>query len=120
MGLELSPADLFGPLLAKVQERAILPDGKTFVDALPRRPVAEIMRDFADLPAGDEALRAFITANFDLPAASTGASPAVLPLRAHVRALWKDLARAPERGAGGSALPVQHRHDGPGGRFREI
>ena len=120
MGLELSPADLFGPLLAKVQERAILPDGKTFVDALPRRPVAEIMRDFADLPAGDEALRAFITANFDLPAASTGASPAVLPLRAHIRALWKDLARAPERGTGGSALPVQHRHVVPGGRFREI
>ncbi|MBN8842256.1 MAG: alpha,alpha-trehalase TreF [Sphingomonadales bacterium] len=120
MRAEPSPADLFGPLLAKVQERAILPDGKTFVDAVPRRPVAEIMRDFGCLPAGDEALRSFIAANFDLPAASEGARPAVLPLRDHIRALWKDLARAPERAAGGSALPVQHRHVVPGGRFREI
>lgn len=117
---EPSPADLFGPLLAKVQERAILPDGKTFVDALPKRPVAEIMRDFAYLPAGDEALRSFIAANFDLPAAAEGVRPAVLPLRQHIRALWKDLARAPKQAASGSALPVQHRHVVPGGRFREI
>lgn len=115
-----SPADLFGPLLAKVQERAILPDGKTFVDALPKRAVADIMHDFARLPAGDEALRAFIAANFDLPAAGQGARPAVLPLREHIRALWKDLARAPKQTASGSALPVQHRHVVPGGRFREI
>lgn len=115
-----SPADLFGPLLAKVQERAILPDSKTFVDALPKRPVAEIMRDFARLPAGDEALRAFIAANFDLPAAAEGTRPAVLPLREHIRALWKDLARAPKQAASGSALAVQHRHVVPGGRFREI
>lgn len=120
MRSQSSPADLYGPLLAKVQERAILPDGKTFVDALPKRPVADIMRDFAALPAGDAALRAFIAANFDLPAQGTGASPAVLPLRAHIRALWKDLARAPEQAASGSALAVQHRHVVPGGRFREI
>ncbi|SEH19674.1 alpha,alpha-trehalase [Sphingopyxis sp. YR583] len=120
MGVEPSPADLYGPLLAKVQERAILADGKTFVDALPRRPVDEIMRDFAKLPAGDEALRSFIAANFDLPAAAMEARPAVLPLRDHIRALWKDLARAPEQASSGSALPVQHRHVVPGGRFREI
>lgn len=120
MGAEPSPADLYGPLLAKVQERAILPDGKTFVDALAKRPVADIMRDFADLAAGDDALRAFIAANFDLPAASLAARPAVLPLREHIRALWKDLARAPKKAASGSALPVQHRHVVPGGRFREI
>lgn len=120
MAAEPSPADLYGPLLAKVQERAILPDGKTFVDALPKRPVRDIMRDFADLPAGDEALRSFIAANFDLPATAEGARPAVLPLREHIRALWKDLARAPEQAASGSALAVQHRHVVPGGRFREI
>ncbi len=120
MGAEPSPADLYGPLLAKVQERAILPDGKTFVDALAKRPVADIMRDFAELAAGDDALRAFIAANFDLPAASLAARPAVLPLREHIRALWKDLARAPKKAASGSALPVQHRHVVPGGRFREI
>ncbi|MDK2761985.1 MAG: alpha,alpha-trehalase TreF, partial [Sphingopyxis sp.] len=93
---------------------------KTFVDALPRRPVAEILRDFAALPAGDDALRHFIAANFDLPPVAEGAAPAVLPLRDHIRSLWKNLARAPERAATGSALPVQHRHVVPGGRFREI
>jgi alpha,alpha-trehalase len=120
MRVRPSPADLYGPLLARVQERAILPDGKTFVDALPRRPVAAIMRDFARLPAGDEALHRFVTANFDLPAATASAAPAVLPLRAHIRALWADLARAPAQASCGSALPVLHRHVVPGGRFREI
>lgn len=118
-----SPADLYGPLLAKVQERAILPDGKTFVDALPKRPVADIMRDFAELPAGDEALRVFIADNFELPAtAEEAASGApIQPLRARIRAMWKILARAPDGlVAGGSALPVRHRHVVPGGRFREI
>lgn len=118
-----SPADLFGPLLAKVQERAILPDGKTFVDALPKRPVAEIMRDFAVLAPGDDALRAFIAANFDLPATTetAGRTASAQPVRARIGAMWKELARAPDDlGAGGSALPVQHRHVVPGGRFREI
>lgn len=118
-----SPADLYGPLLAKVQERAILSDGKTFVDALPKRTVAAIMRDFARLPAGDDALRAFVAANFDLPAASEdprSCAPA-RPLRDHIRALWKELARAPDGTPDrGSALPVHHRHVVPGGRFREI
>ena len=31
---DASPADLYGPLLARVQERGILDDGKTFVDAV--------------------------------------------------------------------------------------
>lgn len=117
---EPSPADLYGPLLAKVQERAILPDGKTFVDALPKRSVAAIMKDFAHLPSGDEALRAFVAANFDLPATTDSARPAVLPLREHIRALWNDLARPARQTASGSALSVRHRHVVPGGRFREI
>ena len=122
MGAEPSPADLYGPLLAKVQERAILPDGKTFVDALAKRPVAEIMRDFANLPAGDAALRAFIAANFELPQVADAESVgSTQPLRARIGALWKELARAPDgRAASGSALPVRHRHVVPGGRFREI
>jgi alpha,alpha-trehalase len=117
---EPSPADLYGPLLAKVHERAILPDGKTFVDALPRRPIAAIMKDFARLPAGDDALRAFVAANFDLPETADTTRRATLPLREHIRALWKDLARGPKQSGGGSALPVRHCHVVPGGRFREI
>lgn len=119
---EASPADLYGPLLAAVQERGILADGKTFVDAVPRRPVAEIMADFARLAEGDDALLRFVTSNFDLPAAAPVTSGcATMPLRAHIGAMWPALARGPRIGeANSSALPVGHRHVVPGGRFREI
>ncbi len=118
-----SPATLFGPLHAAVQERAILADGKTFVDALPRRPVAAILDDFAGLPADDDALRAFVAANFELPApiARPALRRAGQPLRGYIRDLWKDLARAPQADRpASSALPVRHPHVVPGGRFREI
>ena len=46
-----------------------LADGKTFVDALPRRPIGDIMADFARLPDGDAELLRFVEANFDLPVA---------------------------------------------------
>jgi alpha,alpha-trehalase len=118
-----TPQELYGPLLAAVQESEILADGKTFVDAVPKRPVADIMADFAHLRAGTSELRNFVAANFDLPPAVAPAVPAVseLPLRDHIRALWADLARGPEAGAANSsALAVGHRHVVPGGRFREI
>jgi len=120
---ESTPAELYGPLLAKVQERDILEDGKTFVDAVPKRPIAEIMADFAELADGDDALLRFVLANFDLPPLIDAAVPAMpaRPLREHIRAMWASLARNPETGGmNSSALPVGHRHVVPGGRFREI
>lgn len=118
-----TPAELFGPLLARVQESGILRDGKTFVDAVPRRPIDRIMADFAALPGDDAALLRFVAANFDLPPSVDLAVPStpVQPLRAYIRTMWSDLARDPESGAlNSSALPVGHRHVVPGGRFREI
>ena len=46
MQADATPAELFGPLLSRVQESGILRDGKVFVDAVPRRPVGDIMADF--------------------------------------------------------------------------
>jgi len=118
-----TPQELYGPLLAAVQESEILADGKTFVDAVPKRPVADIMADFAHLRAGTSELRQFVAANFDLPPSVAPAVPQVsaVPLREHIRALWANLARGPEAGAANSsALPIGHRHVVPGGRFREI
>lgn len=118
-----TPAELYGPLLAAVQERGILADGKTFVDATARRPAPEIMADFARLPDGDDALRAFVAANFDLPPISSPVTPGVpvQPLRPYIRAMWSSLTRGPQSGTGNSsALAVGHRHVVPGGRFREI
>ena len=118
-----TPAELYGPLLAAVQEREILADGKTFVDAVPKRPIAEIMADFKNLGKGDAELLSFVGANFDLPPAIDPIVPGrpALPLRDHIRAMWSNLTRDPESGAANSsALPVGHRHVVPGGRFREI
>lgn len=121
--VESTPAELYGPLFARVQERGILSDGKIFVDAVPRRPIGDIMADFADLPAGDAELMRFVEANFRLPARVAPLEPGVptRPLREHIRAMWPTLARGPQPGApDSSALPVGHRHVVPGGRFREI
>jgi alpha,alpha-trehalase len=122
-GVDASPADLYGPLLARVQERRILGDGKIFVDAVPRRPVTEIMVDFARLPDDDAALMRFVIANFELPAPIAAQVPEVpaQSLRKHIRSTWASLARDPEAlVANSSALPVSYRHVVPGGRFREI
>ena len=118
-----TPQELYGPLLAAVQERDILNDGKTFVDAEPKRPVAEIMADFARVPHDDEALAHFVAQNFDLPPAADDVIPAgaEVGLREYIRRLWHALARGPDNGAEhSSALPVHHRYVVPGGRFREI
>lgn len=121
--VESTPAELYGPLFARVQERGILSDGKIFVDAVPRRPIGDIMADFAALPAGDAELMRFVEANFRLPARVAPLEPGLptRPLREHIRAMWPTLARGPQPGApDSSALPVGHRHVVPGGRFREI
>lgn len=116
-----TPADLFGPLLSAVQERRILGDGKTFVDAVPRRAAAQIMADYAKFSGDDEALREFVTTNFELPAEleTVSTSAATQELRQQIRAMWPALARDPREGQS-SALPIRHRYVVPGGRFREI
>jgi alpha,alpha-trehalase len=120
---EATPQELYGPLLAAVQEADLLADGKTFVDAVPRRPIPDILSDFGRLGGDRHELLRFVADNFDLPASAARslASRPTLPLREHIRSLWADLARDPEEGAANSsALPVGHRHVVPGGRFREI
>lgn len=98
-------------------------DGKTFVDAVPKRAVADIMTDFLLLPPDDDALRRFVDENFDLPTLIGQAEPAppTKSLRAYIRDMWSELARSPGLGCdNSSALPIGHRHIVPGGRFREI
>ncbi len=120
-----TPADRFGALFEAVQARRIFPDGKTFVDAVPKRPDAAIMAawrtgDFRT----DAALRAFVLANFDVPglegppASPTGPR---LPIDRHIAGLWPHLTRTPVTPpAGSSALAVADRFVVPGGRFREL
>ena len=89
---------------------------------MPRRAPAAILADYRRRrPAGD-ALRAFVSANFTLPAAPRPPRPApATPLLRHIAATWDKLARAPVAATpGGSALPVPRPFVVPGGRFREL
>ncbi|OAN58583.1 alpha,alpha-trehalase TreF [Sphingomonas sp. TDK1] len=119
-----SPAQLFGPLFDAVQMAQVFPDGKTFVDAVPKEDPAAILAAYRKaMPQTREALKTFVEAHFTLPAAGNGApaSQEKLGLRAHVQALWPVLSRPaqpPEPGS--SALPLPAPYVVPGGRFREI
>lgn len=123
---DATPADLYGPLFEAVQIGKVFADGKTFVDATPRIPVAEIMADYArERPQDTAALKAFVEARFDIPADAPAAdAPPVaegLPLKAHIAALWPVLTRpALEPVPGSSALALPSSYVVPGGRFREI
>jgi alpha,alpha-trehalase len=114
-----SPAELYGPLFAAVQEARIFPDGKTFADAVALRPAAAIRAAFAaERPRDADALRGFVRRHFILPDAPL---PAADDLAAHIRSLWPTLTRPPlAPPPGSSALPLPHPFVVPGGRFREI
>lgn len=114
-----SPAALYPDLFATVQTKRLFPDGKTFVDATPRRDPAAIVADYRRLaPRTPEALRAFVVANFTVPGVNDrGATD----LRRHIRNLWPMLVRQPDEAvAGSSLLPMAHPYVVPGGRFREM
>jgi alpha,alpha-trehalase len=119
-----TPADNYGDLFAAVQERRIFPDGKTFVDATPKRSVADILRDWrAARPRDDAGLRAFVLANFDVPGDGAAPPPAAerVPMAEHIRALWPVLTRPPlDPPAGSTALALPRPYVVPGGRFREM
>ena len=119
-----TPADLYGALFQAVQMRRVFADGKTFVDAVPRRDPGAIMADYrAAPPADDAALKAFVLANFDVPAEAPTVAPSTErpPLADHIRALWPQLTRPPlVPPAGSSALALPRRYVVPGGRFREM
>lgn len=112
------PAEIFGPLFVAVQQAHVFPDGKTFADAEPLAPPAEILRRYAaERPEGVAALKAFVRRFFRLPD-----DPATPGLRAHIRSLWSPLTRPPiaPEAATGSVLPLPAAYVVPGGRFREI
>jgi alpha,alpha-trehalase len=113
-----SPADVYGPLFRAVQQSHVFADGKTFVDAVPKRAADAIMADYAKTKPDGPALKAFVLANFFVPGENDRGSG---DLRTHVRMLWPQLVRQPVVPvAGSSALPLPAPYVVPGGRFREV
>ncbi|GFZ98093.1 MULTISPECIES: alpha,alpha-trehalase TreF [Sphingobium] len=121
-GYVATPADLYGAMLAQVQLNQLFEDGKTFVDAVPRRSTDDILRAFEALPHDSQCLRDFVIAHFDLPDPA-GVHPAhgEPDLRHYIRSIWPELhrdgAHPPENG---SLLPVNGPYVVPGGRFVEL
>jgi alpha,alpha-trehalase len=120
-----TPDKLYGELFHDVQMARVFPDGKTFVDMVPKGKPGDIAREYSkrkkQSPAGFS-LEQFVQDNFYMPASrqqvfQSGDKNVV----GHINALWPLLRRDPDQPvAGSSQLPLPHPYIVPGGRFREI
>lgn len=119
-----SPQQLFQELFVDVQDSQIFPDGKTFVDAVPKSAPDMILEAFRSQPPGSRAaLEQFVSDNFTLPLAADASpsSPERVPLAEHIDRLWDVLTRSSTTvPLYSSLLPLPERYVVPGGRFREI
>lgn len=119
-----TPADIYSELFEQVQLNAVFPDSKSFVDALPNRPPAQVMSEYRELrgkPGFD--LKRFVAERFSMPpnVAADFATTAGQDVRKHIDALWKVLERNPDdQRPFTSRLPLPGRYIVPGGRFNEI
>lgn len=118
------PQALFGELFVAVQTAAIYPDGKTFVDAVPREAPEAILERFrAERPDSPASLKRFVEAHFALPSdpPPVAAPSKQTPLSEHIDALWSHLSRTSTSAPRWSSLlPLPRPYVVPGGRFREI
>jgi alpha,alpha-trehalase len=110
------------PLFEDVQMNHVLPDGKTFVDCIPKYPVEEINKKYLEQKdTQDFNLKTFVLLHFDLPVANTTgySSDTSKPVTDNIETLWTVLTRKPDN-TNGSLIPLPHSYIVPGGRFGEI
>lgn len=119
-----SPDELLGDLFHDMQKAAVYPDGKTFVDLVPRRRVRSIQEEYklAKQDPNFDA-REFITRHFyDLSATINKRDDLVInpkdTIDEHIDRLWQHLERRNRRDRG-SLLALPHVYIVPGGRFNE-
>jgi alpha,alpha-trehalase len=117
-----TPDQLYGPLFHDVQMQRVFPDGKTFVDCTPKRPVKDILQDYEKAKGPGLNLRKFVEDNFHVPAApQSGYESREQDVVKHIQTLWSVLRRQPDTAREGSSLlPLPNAYIVPGGRFREI
>jgi alpha,alpha-trehalase len=119
-----TPAELYGELFVRVQLERVYPDSKTFVDALPERAPAQIMKEYEAAKGGAGFdLGSFLSARFAVQQ-SEAATYRTIPgqdVREHIDRLWSVLERKPDdQRPYSSRLPLPERYIVPGGRFNEI
>jgi alpha,alpha-trehalase len=109
-------------LFNDVQTNKVFPDGKTFVDSLPKASVEEInTRYYKEKNKPEFSLKKFVLENFDLPVPHSNnySSDTSKTVETNIETLWAVLTRQPGN-TGGSLIPLPHPYIVPGGRFGEI
>ncbi|MDO9552286.1 alpha,alpha-trehalase TreF [Rhodonellum sp.] len=123
MKTPLTPETMYGELFEAVQLGGVFQDSKMFVDAIPQKPVAEILRDFRESSHHEGfSLVDFVRENFKTQAIVDSAQlPRDLPLEKRLHLQWDLLERAPDQQVENSSLiPLPKAYIVPGGRFGEI
>jgi alpha,alpha-trehalase len=120
------PARALGPVFSDVQMSGIFADSKTFADARPLRPPAQIASLYVHQRSrAGFSLQAFVRRYFDLPRPTPTLlqSDTSQTMEEHIRALWPVLTRDPLRDTSATAsslIALPHPYVVPGGRFREV
>ncbi|MGB5942322.1 MAG: alpha,alpha-trehalase TreF [Leeuwenhoekiella sp.] len=119
----LNPLARYGPLLVEVQMQHVFPDGKTFVDCIPKIAADSILKLYAEQrekPGFD--LKAFVLQHFNTPEKNTERFQAdtTRTVTEHINALWPFLKREADEKAPGSRIALPNPYIIPGGRFREV
>jgi alpha,alpha-trehalase len=117
------PDLVYGDLFRDIQLNKIFPDGKTFVDCLPKRDPKSIVNDYKkQKQTPGFSLENFVKANFDIPVTpQLNYVQQEKDVSMHIKNLWGVLKREPDtKKEGSSLLPLPNPYIVPGGRFREI
>jgi len=109
-------------LFEDVQMRRIFPDGKTFVDCLPKYAIEEINAKYLrqkNQPGFD--LEKFVLENFELPLPHSNGyrSDSCKTVEENIETLWAVLTRQPGKSEG-TLVALPNPYIVPGGRFGEI
>ncbi len=112
-----------GDLFEEVQMKKVFPDGKTFVDSVPKEDLS-LIRDHYESEKNDPEfdLVSFVHQYFKEPdpVSSDYTSDPNESLEVHLKKLWPVLTRKPQNKTNDSLIPLPHDYVVPGGRFREI
>lgn len=123
MKYPLTPEGMYGELFEAVQLGGVFQDSKIFVDAIPQKPVPEILQNFREnRDHGDFSLVDFVHQNFKNQAKVDFVQlPKELSLEKRLHLQWDQLERAPDIARENSSLiPLPKAYIVPGGRFGEI
>lgn len=124
MGQLQSPHQIYGNLFEQIQMQQIYPDGKTFVDCVPKEDPKQIMAAYnAAAVKSTFNLRQFANDHFYLPKLNNSDYHAdtSVSVQEHIHQLWDVLKHNPDDNVRySSLLPLPNAYIVPGGRFREI